>query len=701
MATLTISQIEHLARTGTLRKDIEAIIGRRLNAPEQKAFTSGKPIINAMTSTERVEKFRKKERLIEMPAVGDPKRRKRLERSPEKWLKYYMANAFPFPFAAGHKEVIKNTVHAAKTGQGVATAQPRGEGKTTTLRGVCIYLVVVKVVKFPVLAGWKHSDAKSGFKSWLQMLCDSNEFAEDYPEYTAPFRYSTHATALKNLTWAESAGDLAGVGVGASVDAEQKMIILPNSLGAIAAKSVQGDAKGLNAMMQDGSVLRPDFIIFDDAQDPKRANKSEAVKETIDTIENVFMGMAGPQKRLVAAMACTIEADNDVSCYFLRKRDWKTTIVSRVSVWPDGSSGGTWDSEKDCQLRKMWDEWREIYVSEGQKEAAQFFKKNREEMTGQMVTSWKHRFDKKVDVCDIDAAMREWYSLGEDVFSRAQQNNPITRGVDVYAITPEIVMSRQLDRKPYELPDWTQFVIAASDINPAYAITSGVVAFGRDHSSALTWYGKYERAPLPISKNLSESQYHNAVYEALIRHGREIAANPCSPKWWIIDAGGAQSKPVKRLAENSNKLLGLNVIVSYGRAGKAYTQPFNKKLKAGEEWFEGKHKRETWLIWNTDYWREVAQRSFTSETGSIGSCTIFKGQHREFAEHICRKKLQAKGIVGRKMVWDWRVDTGKDDYADMLNMAFVGAAYAGGIGTGGLEMRKPTRRTISQSQLKG
>ena len=37
-----------------------------------------------------------------------------------------------------------------------------------------------------------------------------------------------------------------------------------------------------------------------------------------------------------------------------------------------------WDSEKDCQLRKMWDEWREIYVSEGQKEAAQFFKKNRE-----------------------------------------------------------------------------------------------------------------------------------------------------------------------------------------------------------------------------------------------------------------------------------------------------------------------------------
>ena len=73
---------------------------------------------------------------------------------------------------------------------------------------------------------------------------------------------------------------------------------------------------------------------------------------------------------------------------------------------------------------------------------------------------------KKVDVCDIDAAMREWYSLGEDVFSRAQQNNPITRGVDVYTITPEIVMSRQLDRKPYELPDWTQFVIAASDINP-------------------------------------------------------------------------------------------------------------------------------------------------------------------------------------------------------------------------------------------
>jgi len=701
MPKLTITQIRQLSASGTMKKDISDLLGRPLNAAENRAYLESKPVRKVMSGSERIEKMRKKERTIELPAVEDPDRRKRLEKNTEKWLLHYMPNAFPSPFSDGHKELIKNVITAAKTGVGVVTAQPRGEGKTTCLRGCSMFLVVKKIVRFPVLVGWKHSDAKSGFKAWLNILCDSKEFAADYPEYCAPFIHSTHATALKNLCWGESGGEFAGEKIGASVDSEVKIITFPNSIGAIAARSAQGDAKGLNVILKDGTVLRPDFMIFDDAQDPKRAHKSEAVKETVDIIENVFMGMGGRRKRLVSAMACTIEAEHDVSCYFLNKRDWKSTIVSRVKVWPDGSSGGTWDSEKDCKTRRYWDDWRELLVDEGKEKAAEFFKANRKMMTGKMQTSWKHGFDPDKDVCDIDAAMSEWYKLGEDVFSRAQQNNPITRGVDVYTLTPEIVMSRVLERKPYELPEWTQFVIAATDINPAYALTSGVVAFGKDQSAAVTWYGKFEKAPLPISKNLSEAQYHIAVYEALVRHGREIAANPCKPKYWIIDAGGAQSKPVKKLAEVSLDLLGLNVIVSYGRAGKAFKQSLSKKTKSGEEWFEGRERREKWLIWNTDYWREVAQRSFTCETGSPGGTTIFKSHsHREFAEHICRKKLEAKGMIGSQMMWSWRVDPGKDDFADMLNMAFVGASYIGNIGTAGLEIKKPTRRIMTQAQLR-
>jgi len=36
----------------------------------------------------------------------------------------------------------------------------------------------------------------------------------------------------------------------------------------------------------------------------------------------------------------------------------------------------------------------------------------------------------------------------------------------------------------------------------------------------------------------------------------------------------------------------------------------------------------------------------------------------------------------------------------MLNMAFVGASYIGNIGTAGLEIKKPTRRIMTQAQLR-
>jgi hypothetical protein len=70
------------------------------------------------------------------------------------------------------------------------------------------------------------------------------------------------------------------------------------------------------------------------------AGNPAQVAKTIDQLENVFFGMAGPQKRLSAAVACTVEAEDDVSTHWLNKRGWKHIRVSRIEVWPDGSTGG-------------------------------------------------------------------------------------------------------------------------------------------------------------------------------------------------------------------------------------------------------------------------------------------------------------------------------------------------------------------------
>jgi hypothetical protein len=639
-----------------------------------------------LTSQQKVAAFRARQRGIERRLCEDQARRKRLEADPVKWMRHYLENTFPLPFSAGHLRLIGNIVIAAKTGEGTATAQPRGEGKTTVCRGALLYLVFARIVRFPVIVGWKHLDAREGFGQWLTMLTGNPRLLADYPEICQPYERSIHATALRNLTWSDT-----GAKTGAMVDTMSKVITLPGSIGAIAARSAQGDAKGLQAMLPDGSVLRPDFLIIDDAQDPKQADNPGAVRRVIDILENVFLGLAGRQRRLACAVACTIEAEGDVSCHWLSRQGWTSEVVSRIPTWPDGSSGGTWDAGEGDPARRLWDEWRGIYLEHGQQAANDFFREHEKAMVGKMSVSWNHGYDQKLDVGPYDAAMREWYDKGADVFSRAQQNQPIKRGVDVYRLTPEIVVSRTTEREAFRVEQRTEVIVAGSDVNPSYAITSVLAGFACDLSCDYLWYGRYADPPLPCTDAMSETQRQGAIYGALWKHGESTllrAAN--KPSLWGIDGGGAQSAAAKKFRAEWNRAHPeLPVIVMYGRAGKsARVSARNETIRQrGDNWIlcrdrEPAYGVTEWVLWHADAWREIQQRAWTCEPGAPGGATLPRGHHRDFAEEICRERLRAKGLVGDRMFWDFERSPGKNDFADAANMCYVLASIKG-VGTGG------------------
>jgi hypothetical protein len=157
------------------------------------------------SAADHIAEKRRRMRMIDRRAPMDPARREALEADAEKWILHYGGKAmFPYPFSDGHRAIIAESIAAAKTGTGAVVAAPRGEGKTTVFRAVSMYLVVRKIVRFPVLVGWKHGDAKEALKTWLRMLNDSQEFRDDYPEYCQPFEHSVHALSLRNLTWADT-----------------------------------------------------------------------------------------------------------------------------------------------------------------------------------------------------------------------------------------------------------------------------------------------------------------------------------------------------------------------------------------------------------------------------------------------------------------------------------------------------------------
>ena len=102
-------------------------------------------------------------------------------------------------------------------------------------------------------------------------------------------------------------------------------------------------------------------------------------------------------------------------------------------------------------------------------------------------------------------------------------------------------------------------------------------------------------------------------------------------------------------------------------------------------------RRRKWFAWQADYWREVAQRAWLGSVGAPGSVSLFRGQHREFADQIAREQLKGKAEIGGQMFWNWHTQPGPHDYGDVMAQAFAAAAW-GGIGTGGSNPPQPSNR---------
>lgn len=634
------------------------------------------------TGAERYRKFDHAKRVVVRRQCEDPKRRSKLEKDNPAWLRFYVGEgAFPLKWSDGHMEMIDNAEEAAITGTGSATAAPRGEGKTTIMRGMAINLVARRVVRFPVLAGWIKGQADEAFIRWLQMLSDSPQFAADYPEFTQPFEVTIHNTALKGLVWDDTEDK-----IGATVRTMHKIIILPDSLGAVAARSVQGDVKGLNATLKDGTVLRPDLLLLDDAQDPKQAKNPKAVDKTVDVIENVFMGLAGPNKRLTTFCACTVEEENDVSCHFLERPGWKTVRLSRIVTWPDEFDDMASDS------RVMWDEWNGLRL-EDEDLAKTYYRKHKKAMTAGMKISWNERYDKDRGEPDaMYSAMWEYYDKGPDVFARAQQNQPLIQGSSVYDLSPEIIQSRtDEDRLAFVVPDWVmenekrqKIILVTSDINH-YGIHNVCLGFGSDQTSAVLWYGCYNKISVPKNKTIPEIEA--IVYEMLSGTAKLILSLDVKPKTWFID-GGYVHAAVQKFATRIGPKLPFRVIVARGYANDRY-KPVGKYLIGqpkeqchATEWPLGKG-----LAWNADYWREVSQRAWLGTIGAPGSCSLFKGHHKEFCDQICREKLIEK-VTGRTGdFYKFHQTPGWHDYCDCMAQGYAGAAWEG-IGTGGARRKR-------------
>jgi hypothetical protein len=629
----------------------------------------------------RIEKQTHARRIARVVIHEDPppaiiRKRKRLEKSLKDWIVFFGGDAFDSPFSGDQEEELARTDDVIKTGGLYCRAAPRGDGKTTRFKWGMVYAVLTGRRKYMAIIAATGELAIELIEFVRMQLQESDLLHKYYPHVTTYVR-ATDGKAIKARYQLRRDMKPSGIRWGKSILILPKAIDengngYPSNGAIIEGRGLTGAIRGLWKDGENGRVLRPDFVMIDDPQTRESAESDSQCNMRERVITGDVLGLAGPKKRIAAVMACTVVREGDTAHRFLDRElhpEWRGKLTQMVNAWPDAQE-------------TLWVEYATIYKDEGEEQATGFYRANRKAMDAGHAVSWEHRV-RDGELSALQTAENLLLETG-DQFHAEYQNDPKPVGVTLYTLTPKTIMARaDNDRKRGQVPEWSTVTLAATDINPSYGLTTVIAVFGSDQRAAVVWYAVHKTS---IDDNTPDAQKKAAIMAALQDHGKELAALPCRPDRWIIDGGGSPKDTVITFCDNSVRTTGLNAVTAFGRAWRQF-RPKKKDRKYEEIFIRSETRHKQWAIFNADYWREIAQKSWLGAIGAPGSCDLHAGNHRPFAEQICREPLKGKSEVAGVWVYIWDTLSGAHDYGDCMTMLFALASIEG-IGTGGAVQRK-------------
>ena len=665
---------------------------------------------DARKHAERIETQDKVRRVRRVVLHTDPPRERQIARDEREkslldWIQYYGRSTFTSPFSRNHLKAIAALEAAIREGGQIAFAMPRGEGKTSLCRWTAIYCQATGLRQFIVILAATEPLAVKLLEEIKDEWRDNEWLDEDYPHITTPMRKAEgKPLKAKQMLWRDftplglsiKAGEMVlptstdegqPNGRGGKVTRASAVPYKSNG-GRLISSGLTGAFRGVRAKLRDGRIIRPDFVLIDDPQSRESATSDAQCMMRERIIMGDVLGLAGPQSRITVVMPGTIIRRGDLMHRFLDHEihpEWQGMVTQAVVRWPDAQE-------------TLWKEYQRLYKAglssgDGIEAAREFYISNREAMDKGAVLSWEHRIHPG-DISPLQTIQHELIKFG-DQFDSEFQNAPKAEHQLMLALTPDLIMSRaEPDRMAGAVPEWARVIIALTDINPSYALTTAVVAFGEYQRAAVLWYGTQA---MNVTLDVTEEEARRAIYEALAEHGRGLAQLPCRPGGWYIDGGGSPKGTVITFAAHAQRICGIVAWCAFGRASRQVRTAAGKGrvIVKGEELLQVTESLEQrWIIWNADYWRELSHKAWKGSPGAPGSCSLPKGDHREFAEQICREQMTGRGEVGGQTIWTWFTAPGAHDYGDVMAMAYMGAAHSG-IGSGAV---LPTKRQTQRGK---
>lgn len=208
--------------------------------------------------------------------VADPERRQSTRDDFGEFCRTYSPMTFSLPWSPDHLKVIAQIEETVLRGGLFATAMPRGSGKTSMLEFACLWSILHGHRDFVCLIGSDEGAAIAMLDS-IKVELESNDLiGEDFPEAVIPIRrLEGIANRCKGQLYGEERthiGWTADEVVMATVKPRGWTRFTRSDGSSLASGSVvrvaglTGGIRGMKAKRQDGTSIRPSFVVLDDPQ---------------------------------------------------------------------------------------------------------------------------------------------------------------------------------------------------------------------------------------------------------------------------------------------------------------------------------------------------------------------------------------------------------------------------------------------------
>lgn len=620
-----------------------------------------------------------------IPPPANPERRERCRDSLLLFLKEYCTGVGGFlntPPAPRMVPIIESMQEVVRHGGRREIMMARAHGKSSFVKGACLWALLYGHRRFLVAVAARAADAAAMIADIWNLIETGENIAADFPEACVPVR------ALGGIM--QRAANQTCDGVRTRIAKSRERIELPTIAGAVCSGAIMV-ARGFTAKAR-GLVKgsqRPDLLVLDDLQDEKMARNPRSVAEAVETLEGAFMGLGGHTRQTSAFMTATPIAPDDLAEQYANRKGWLAFRYPMVLSWPAcfGKPGG-------ADLWRRYFEIRQDSLQAGESEHAAantFYTEHREEMDAGGEVLNPDFFDPETELSGLQHAMNLFAGTDEAAFQAEYQMEPPRKRQIVNISVPLILSRVRRGTAAFHKPGGTVFTALCTDLNPAYGLTSAAVCFEPNGTAFVPWYGIFKDAPLPLSEKMPVPEWEEKLHAALCVIAGRFAAFGLKIDQWGVDAGGAAFDAVLRFAEGCKDRFGLDCMPMIGRAGRSWNPAVKSRIAAARNdtvlCAREQSRRNRWIAFNADLWRETAQKAWQAEPGAAGGLTLADAhgaRHNDFATQVCAEQLESKTQTqDGRTVYRWREIGKKHDFGDAVTMCFA-LAGAFGISPGGV-----------------